>query len=49
LFRTAATGAGGLLALGLGALLIAGMGAGNGWQRLLPGRTVTRTACSREG
>jgi murein biosynthesis integral membrane protein MurJ len=48
--RTAATGAGGLLALGLGALLVAGVGAGGGWQRLLSGRAaVTQTACSREG
>jgi murein biosynthesis integral membrane protein MurJ len=36
--RTAATGAGGLLALALGALLIAGVCAGDGWQRMLSGR-----------
>jgi murein biosynthesis integral membrane protein MurJ len=36
--RTAATGAGGLLALGLGAVLLAGVGAGDGWQSKLSGR-----------
>jgi murein biosynthesis integral membrane protein MurJ len=49
MLRTAATGAGGLLVLGLGALLIARVGAGTGWQRLLPRRAITQTACSREG
>ena len=44
--RTAAAGAGGLLALGLGALLVAGrLGAGDGWRRLSghghPGRVLS--------